>query len=121
MKNDELKVFETPIDNFKFCPVETEKLKFALANLIELHEMQASLSEIDQAIAEHKKLLEHQAMPDNESKVFEVPYSEKVYGVIRVLAKTKEDALEKIGEGDCETEETDRDYFEYFASDIREA
>lgn len=60
-------------------------------------------------------------MKNDELKVFEVPYSETVYGVIRVLAKTKQDALEKIDEGECETEQTDSDYFEYFAGDIREA
>lgn len=57
MKNHELNAFEKAMNNFELLQTETDKLKFALSNLIELHEMQASLSAIDQAIAEHKKLL----------------------------------------------------------------
>jgi len=54
-------------------------------------------------------------------KTFEVPYSETVYGIITIVAESKEKALEALENGDCENfEQTDSDYFEYFDGDIRE-
>jgi len=54
-------------------------------------------------------------------KTFEVPYSETVYGIITIVAESKEKAIEALENGDCENfEQTDSDYFEYFDGDIRE-
>jgi hypothetical protein len=54
-------------------------------------------------------------------KTFTVPYSETVYGIITIVAENREKALEALENGDCENfEQTDSDYFEYFADEIIE-
>jgi hypothetical protein len=54
-------------------------------------------------------------------KTFTVPYSETVYGIITIIAETKEKALEALENGDCEDfEQTGSDYLEYFHGDMME-
>ena len=54
-------------------------------------------------------------------KLYEIPYSEVYYGVITISAKSKEQALEMLENGDYDIcEPIKSDSFDYFAGDITE-
>ena len=60
-------------------------------------------------------------MNEKIEKLYEIPYKETVFGYIKVLANSKEEALRLADEGDySHQEEVDSEDFEIFHGGIQE-
>jgi hypothetical protein len=60
-------------------------------------------------------------MNEKTEKLYQIPYKETVFGYIKVLANSKEEALRLVSEGDySHLEEVDSEDFEISDEDIEE-
>lgn len=60
-------------------------------------------------------------MSEKTEKLYKIPYSETVYGFIKVIATSKKEALQLVYDGDYnEFEQIDGEGFEYSEEDIEE-
>jgi hypothetical protein len=60
-------------------------------------------------------------MTEKTEKLYQIPYSETVFGYIKVLANSKEEALRLVEEGDySHKEEIDSEDFKLFHGGIEE-